>query len=91
MKHQDHAERYETRYRHKLNMLEPGTVMLKWTGIFLLIGLVLRLLRWKIAAWISFGAAGAIFLVLMLLLAIEAQQDHILNELAEQEDSGRQV
>lgn len=72
-------------------MLEPGTVMLKWTGIFLLIGLVLRLLRWKIAAWISFGAAGAIFLVLMLLLAIEAQQDHILNELAEQEDSGRQV
>ena len=72
-------------------MLEPGTVMLKWTGIFLLIGLVLQLLRWKIAAWISFGAAGAIFLVLMLLLAIEAQQDHILNELAEQEDSGRQV
>ena len=34
---------YETRYKHKLNMLEPGTAMLKWSGILLLVGLVLLL------------------------------------------------
>ena len=27
---------YDTRYRYKLDMLEPGTIMLKWVGIFLL-------------------------------------------------------
>ena len=32
---------YDTRYRYKLDMLEPGTIMLKWVGIFLLIGLAL--------------------------------------------------
>ena len=31
---------YENRYKHKLNMLEPGTAILKWTGVFLSIGLV---------------------------------------------------
>ena len=36
---------YETKYRYKLNMLEPGTVMLKWVGIFLLRVLVLQLVH----------------------------------------------
>ena len=34
---------YDTRYRYQLDMLEPGTIMLKWVGIFLLIGLALEL------------------------------------------------
>ena len=34
----------ETRFRHKLNMLEPGTEMLRWTGILLMVGLALRLI-----------------------------------------------
>ena len=42
---------YATRYRYKLDMLEPGTIMLKWVGIFLLIGLALELLRWKLAGF----------------------------------------
>lgn len=41
-------------------MLEPGTIMLKWVGIFLLIGLALELLRWKLAAAIAFGFSGAL-------------------------------
>ena len=49
---------YDTRYRYKLDMLEPGTIMLKWVGIFLLIGLALELLRWKLAAAIAFGFRG---------------------------------
>ena len=48
---------YDTRYRYKLDMLEPGTIMLKWVGIFLLIGLALELLRWKLAAAIAFSSA----------------------------------
>ena len=75
----------ETRFRYKLNMLEPGTVMLKWVGIFLLLGLVLRLAHRTLAAWISFGFAGAILLMLVILLAVEAHQDRVLNELAERE------
>ena len=73
---------YDTRYRYKLDMLEPGTIMLKWVGIFLLIGLALELLRWKLAAAIAFGFSGALFLLLLILLAIEAHQDRVLNEIA---------
>ena len=76
---------YETRYKHKLNMLEPGTVMLKWIGILLLVGLVLWLFRLKLVSCIVWGLAGAIFLLLFILLAIEAHQDSVLNEIAVQE------
>lgn len=76
---------YETRYKHKLNMLEPGTAMLKWIGILLLGGLVLRLFRLKLVSYIVWGLAGAIFLLLLILLAIEAHQDSVLNEIAAQE------
>lgn len=86
MKQPKPAVTCETRYRHKLNMLEPGTAMLKWVGIFLLLGLVLRLLHRTLASWIAFGFAGAIFLMLMILLIVEAHQDHVLNELAAREN-----
>ena len=49
-------------------MPEPGTVMLKWVGIFLLLGVVMRLVRRALAALISFGFAGALFLLLVILL-----------------------
>lgn len=77
---------YETRYKHKLNMLEPGTVMLKWIGIFLMVGFVLRLFGLKLVSGILFGLSGAIFLLLLILLAIEAHQDRILNEIAAHEE-----
>ena len=76
---------YETLYKHKLNMLGPGRVMLKWIGILLLAGFVLWLLRLKFISCIVFGLAGAIFLLLLILLAIEAHQDSILNEIAARE------
>lgn len=76
---------YETRYKHKLNMLEPGTIMLKWIGILLLGGLVLRLFRLILVSYILFGLAGTIFLLLLILLAIEAHQDRVLNEIAAHE------
>ena len=85
MKEAKPPETYETRYKHKLNILEPGTAMLKWIGILLLIGLVLRLFRLKLVSYIVWGLAGAIFFLLLILLAIEAHQDSVLNEIAAQE------
>ena len=76
---------YQTRYKHKLNMLEPGTVMLRWIGILLMAGLILWLLRLKLVSYIVFGIAGAVFLLLLILLAIEAHQDNVLNKIAAQE------
>lgn len=76
----------ETRFRHKLNMLEPGTEMLRWTGILLMVGLALRLIGLKTPAMVAFGLAGALLLLLMVLLAVEAHQDRVLNEIAMEEE-----
>ena len=74
------------RYKHKLNMLEPGTKMLKWTGLLLAAGVLLLLLRWKIAAYCVFGLAGILFAVFIILLMIESHQDRVLNEIAVKEN-----
>ena len=70
-------------------MPEPGTVMLKWVGIFLLLGVVMRLVRRALAALISFGFAGALLLLLVILLAVEAHQDNVLNAIAAREQQGQ--
>ena len=86
MKKEKPSVAYETCYKHKLNMLGPGMLMLKWTGLLFLIGFVLQLIRLKFVSYIVFGLAGTIFLVLVILLAIEAHQDNVLNEIAAQEN-----
>ena len=78
------------RFRYKLNMLEPGTVMLKWIGLLGAIGLVLFLLHLKAAACCVLGLSGILFLLLLILLAIEAHQDKILYEIAMKEDLERE-
>ena len=77
---------YEDRYRHKLNLLEPGTAILKWTGVFLSMGFVLLFLRLRIPAYIMLGLAGVLVVILFILLIIEAHQDRVLNEIATQEN-----
>ena len=88
-----HGERtpvtYDTRYRHKLNMLNPGTEMIKWTGALVLVGLVLFLLRLNLVSYFIFGLAGLLVVALVILLVVEAHQDRVLNDLALQEDSDR--
>ena len=76
----------EKRYKHKLNMLEPGTKMLKWTGLLLAAGVLFGLLHWKYAAYCVMGLAGCLFAVLIILLMIESHQDRVLNETAIKED-----
>ena len=39
---------YDNRFRHKLNMLEPGEAMLKWIGLLGVVGLLLFLLHQNI-------------------------------------------
>ena len=59
--------------------------MLKWVGIFLLLGVVMRLVQRELAAAIAFGFAGALLLLLVILLAVEAHQDKALNAIAARE------
>ena len=80
---------YDSRYRHKLNMLQPGTEMLRWIGVLLLVGLVLLPLRLNIVAYFMFSLAGLLLAALLVLLAVEAHQDKVLNELALQEENDR--
>ena len=81
---------YGTRFRYKLNMLEPGTVMLRWIGLLGLIGLVLFLLHLKTAACCVLGLSDILLLLLLILLAIEAHQDKILYEISMKEDLKRE-
>lgn len=77
---------YNKRYKHKLNMLEPGSVMIKITGALFLLGIVLYFLSLKIACIIAFLIAGLILLILLILVAVELHQDKVLNEIAAREN-----
>ena len=76
----------EKRYKHKLNMLEPGIRMLKCVGILIFMGLVSYIFQYKTVAFCIWAAAGIVFAVLLVLLAIEAHQDNVLNEIAIKEN-----
>ena len=68
-------------FKHKLNMLEPVTKMLKCIGILILIGILLYVFRFRMAAFCVWAVSGIIFAVLLILLAIEAHQDNVMNEI----------
>ena len=76
----------EKRFKHKLNMLEPGTRMLKCIGALILIGLFFYIFRIKTAAFCIWAVSGIVFAVLLVLLAIEAHQDNVLNDIAIKEN-----
>ena len=66
---------YENRYKHKLNMLEPGLIMMKIVGALFLAGVLFWAAGWQRLAVIMLFLAGAVFAALLLLLAVEAHQD----------------
>ena len=76
---------YDERYRCKLNMLEPGLVMVKIIAGLAALGAVFAVLGCRLPEYIAFGAAGAVGFVLFVLLCVEARQDKRLNELAGRE------
>ena len=61
----------DARYCRKLNMLEPGALMLKIAGVLALIGVI---------------AHGLIVAALLILVRIELHQDRVLNEIARREN-----
>ena len=76
----------EKRYKHKLNMLDPGSIMLKWIGILILIGLVLYVFSFRMVAFGAWILSGIIFVVLLILLTIEGHQDKVMNEIGIREN-----
>ncbi len=76
----------EKRFKHKLNMLEPGTRMLKWIGILILLGILLYVFRFRTAAIGVWTVSGIIFAALLILLAIEAHQDNVMNDIVIKEN-----
>ena len=79
----------DERYRHKLNMLGPGTVMLRICAVLTATGGLCFGLSWPIAATILFTLACLLLLVLLGLICIELHQDRVLNELAARENQNR--
>lgn len=63
------------KYKHKLNMLEPGTKLCKAIFILLVIGIILTIFSLKIAGAVIFIIVGVLSLLLIILLVIEQHQD----------------
>lgn len=78
---------YENRYKRKLNMLWPGQTMLKIVGVFLLMGILFWLQKWRVFASAAFVLAAVVFAVLLILVAIELHQDKVPNEIAMRENA----
>lgn len=85
MKHKNMC--YDNRYKYKLNMLEPGLIMTKIIGILFVTGILFWAAGWHWLSSITLLLAGAVFAVLFILLAIEAHQDKVLNDIAMQENN----
>ena len=68
-------------------MLEPGLTMMKLIGVLFVISILLWAARWYWLSSITLFLTGAVFAVLLILLAIEAHQDKVLNDIAMRENN----
>ena len=78
---------YDNRYKYKLNMLEPGLIMMKIIGVLFVIGILFWVVGRHWISAISLFLAGAVFAALLILVAIEAHQDKVLNDIALRENN----
>lgn len=85
MKHKNMC--YDNRYKYKLNMLEPGIIMMKIVGALFVFGFVFWVAKWQWLSVIFLLLSGIIFTVLLILVAIEAHQDKLLNDIATRENN----
>ena len=85
MKHRNRC--YDNRYKYKLNMLEPGLIMMKIIGVLFVMGTLFFVAGWHLISTISLFLAGAVFATLLILVAIEAHQDKVLNDIAMRENN----
>ncbi len=69
-----------------MNMLEPGTVLLKIMGVLIFAGAMARWLGAAVISNVLWAAAGLLLTVLILLLIIEQHQDKRMYREAKKED-----
>ena len=60
--------------------------MMKIIGVLFVIGILFWVAGWHWLSALSLFLAGAVFAVLLILAAIEAHQDKVLNEIAMREN-----
>ncbi|WP_104805292.1 hypothetical protein [Blautia marasmi] len=85
MKHKNIC--YDNRYKYKLNMLEPGLIMMKIIGALFVFGIIFWVAKWHWLSIIFWFLSGIMFAVLLILVAIEAHQDNVLNDIAMRENN----
>jgi hypothetical protein len=68
------------KYKYKLNMLEPGSKMIKLIGIFGIIGFVFYIVQLILLCYLFCGLAVITGIILFILLIIESHQDKVLYE-----------
>lgn len=73
-------------YKHKLNMLGPGSIMSKIITVIFAVAVVLYFAGQKIWAYVAGGIAVALLFILLVLLAVEQHQDRVLYEQQKKED-----
>lgn len=78
---------YDKRYKYKLNMLEPGLIMMKIIGALFVFGIAFWVAKWHSLSIFFLFLSGAVFAVLLVLLAIEAHQDKVLNGYCQRENN----
>ena len=74
-------------YKHKLNMLEPGSKMLKLLGVLLVVGLLTHIIHLYTLRNIVLVVVGIELASLLILVIVELHQDKVLNEQAVRLDS----
>ncbi len=85
MKHKNMC--YDNHYKYKLNMLELGIIMMKIIGALFVFGIVFWVAKWHWLSVIFLFLSGIIFVALLILVAIEAHQDNVLNDIAMRENN----
>lgn len=75
------------RYKHKLNMLEPGIKLCKGIGILILISLMAWWWNLTCLFTITCVGIGIVVLIFLILLIIEQHQDKMMYLDAKREDS----
>lgn len=73
------------KYKYKLNMLEPGTKMMKAIGLIGMLSVIFYFAKLIILCYIFGIVAGIIGLILLVLILIEQHQDQVLYEQAIEE------
>nr|WP_294487557.1 hypothetical protein [uncultured Anaerosporobacter sp.] len=74
-------------YKYKLNMLEPGSKILKLLGILLVGGLLTHIIQQYTVRNILLVIVGIMLATLLILVVVELHQDKVLNEQAMRLDS----